>query len=169
MTKSLVIFGDRPGPRTDPAQALYPHTTTGAAAKLISLLGVTREFYLENAQRYNVRHDGERLLSLDEARYRVKEVMVRTLTEHRLDSRFLFVGGEALRGAPQFYRRMQFLETQDLVMYIPHTSGVNRWYNSAENTQACRETLGVFTQGWRGKGSAQTTQQSLSERSETQS
>lgn len=152
MHHPLIVFGDRPGPHTDPKTPLYPHTTTGAAAKLIDLLGVEQEFYLQNTLRYNVHHDGERLLSLAEARKRVDALMVWRLTEDP-DPKFLFVGGAALRGAPQFYRKMQFLETKDLVLLIPHTSGVNRWYNSAENTQACRETLAVFTQGWRGTGS----------------
>jgi hypothetical protein len=138
--QQVIIFGERPGPTTDPLRALFPHTSTGAAAKLIALLGVSQADYLANSSRYNTFHDGEGLLALNPARQRVQAIFTQALVQHTFPC-FIFVGAEALRCAPQFYRSMQFLEARDLVFYLPHTSGVNRWYNSAENTTQARHKL----------------------------
>ncbi len=146
MTPQVVFFGERPGPNTDPLRPLFPHTTTGAAAKLINLLGVSTEHYLEHSCRYNVFNNGTEDVGLDAARRRVEHLMTWHLTQHQ-DPRFVFVGGEALRAAPQFYRRMLPIQINDAVLYLPHTSGVNRWYNSPENTMVARSALAGHLRG----------------------
>ncbi len=140
VTPSVVFIGERPGPATDPLRPLYPHTTTGAAARLIALLGVPELEYLERSDRYNAFHDGEQLLNLTQARERLAEIM-RARSEEHPDPRFVFLGAEALRAAPPAYRRMGFLEVRGTALALPHTSGVNRWYNSQANTEAAAAAL----------------------------
>lgn len=140
VTKAIVVFGERPGPRTDPRQPLFPHTTTGAAAKLIRLLGWTTEEYLQRTTRINVFHDGAHALGLQAARRRVERYMTVAIARHGAPV-FVAVGRETLRALPQFYRSMEAAETRDLVMYLPHTSGVNRWYNSQDNTELATRVL----------------------------
>lgn len=139
-TEPVLILGERPGPRTDPKLALFPHTTTGAAAKLISLLGWPQEYYLQHTTRINVFHDGYRMLDLQQARRRVERYMTLVLHRHSAP-RVIVVGRETLRAMPQIYRSMEACEVRDVVMYLPHTSGVNRWYNSAQHTELARRTL----------------------------
>ena len=138
--RPLVLIGERPGPRTDPERPLYPHTTTGAAARLIDLLGLPREDYFNLTTRINAFNDGCRPLSLEEARRRVTRHMIVAINRY-VNPRFVFLGAEALRCGPQIYRRMQPADVRDLVMYLPHPSGVNRWYNSSENTELARARL----------------------------
>lgn len=140
MTVGVVFFGERPGPNTDPLRPLYPHTTTGAAARLIGLLGCTTEQYLAGSARYNVFHNGQCLLPLDKARARVHALMAEHMVAQP-DVRFVFVGAEALRTAPALLRKIPFLAVRGAVLHLPHTSGVNRWYNSAANTAAARAAL----------------------------
>lgn len=138
--KPLVFIGESPGPQTDPERPLYPHTTVGAAAKLMDLAGLELEDYLALSSRVNAYHDGRRKLSLEEARHRVMRYMTVALHRYRAP-RFVFLGCAAMRTTPQIYRRMEPATCRDTVMYLPHTSGVNRWYNSEENTQTARVVL----------------------------
>ncbi len=85
-------------------------------------------------------HDGDREVALPLARRRVEWIITRSIVEHGTP-RFVFVGKEALRAAPQIYRRMGFCAAEDLVLCLPHTSGVNSWYNSDENTQLAARAL----------------------------
>jgi hypothetical protein len=125
----LVIFGERPGPNTDPLRPLFPHTTTGAAARLIRMMGVTVSEYLRYTQRYNVFHDGEREMpTLEEARRRVAALHYKHV-DLNPETSFLYLGKAAIGAAPTEYRDLQFLQTRGNVYLIPHPSGCNRIYN----------------------------------------
>ena len=141
----LVIFGERPGPNTDPSRPLYPHTTTGAAARLMRLLGMSRTRFLE-ASRYNVVDDRITSTSDLAARSRVA-LRMRMHRETHESSRVVFLGRAALNGAPPRYRMLEFGLEMDDVMVIPHPSGVNRYYNSEANTHFIVESLRQFTRG----------------------
>lgn len=142
----LIVFGERPGPNTDPKRPLFPHTTTGAAAKLIQLLGWTEERYLLETVRYNALHDGFSELPLDTARERVETLLNSSRHLHN-DPRFLFCGRAAMRCAPKKYRDQRMGEIHDDVMAIPHPSGVNRYYNDTWQTQYIKDQLRIFTAG----------------------
>lgn len=141
--KPLVIFGLRPGPNTDPARPLFPHTTTGAAANLIKLLGMTNEEYLMNTTRYNVVDNPDDGTLSGRRRVHERMLLERVKTGH--DTKFLFLGKEALRAAPLQYRFLEYGRPHDNVMVIPHTSGRSRYYNSLINrtfiTQAVRQFI----------------------------
>jgi hypothetical protein len=127
----LVIFGERPGPNTDPMRPLFPHTTTGAAARLIRMMGVSVSEYLRFTQRYNTFHDGHReMSSLEEARRRVAALHFKHL-DLNPDTHFLYLGKTAVSAAPLEFRDLQFLQGRDNVWLIPHPSGCNRIYNDA--------------------------------------
>jgi hypothetical protein len=143
--RDLVIIGERPGPNTDPLVPLFPHTTTGAAARLIQMLGIPVATYLRKVIRYNVvdNHD-DGILS---GRKRLLERM----DFHRRRSsnvRFVFLGRETIRGAGPPYSKIPFGTVHGDVMLIPHPSGRNRYYNSLANrtfiTQALREFAGIL-------------------------
>lgn len=131
----LTIFGERPGPNTDPKNPLFPHTTTGAAARLIRLLDWTPEFYLENTLRYNVVDNSVISCRNSNAKIRVN---LRINEERRANprARFLFLGRETAHAVLMHKSQKAWLpgEIREDTMYIPHPSGRNLYYNSAENT-----------------------------------
>lgn len=139
----LVIFGERPGPNTDPARPLHLHTTVGAAARLMDLLDMRPARFLETS-RYNVVDDH----TTSTADMAVRSRVALRMRQHRetcLHSRFLFLGKSAIRAAPPQYRNLEFGHCIGDVMLIPHPSGVNRYYNSEANTRFIREALRQFT------------------------
>jgi hypothetical protein len=140
---TLVIFGERPGPNTDPERPLYPHTTTGAAARLIRLLGMSENEYLSRTIRYNVVKEG----SISTAEPDIRREVRGLLAHHRLDkeTRFIFLGRSAANAAPPEFRNLEFCQPLEDVMIIPHTSGRNRFYNSEANVRLVEESLRKFT------------------------
>ncbi|MGD9713959.1 MAG: hypothetical protein AB7V46_18160 [Thermomicrobiales bacterium] len=143
--RKIVIFGERKGPNTDPFNPLYPHTTHGAAARLIRMFGVDVNEYLENTARYNVFQHGHQDFSLEEARERVGTLHLRHLEEDP-KCEFIFLGKAALRGAPNpEWRELQYFQSLGAVHLIPHPSGANLVYNDAENVrQAALLLRGVW-------------------------
>lgn len=141
----LTIFGERPGPNTDPERPLYPHTTTGAAARLIRLLDWTTDFYLENTLRYNVVDNLRVSTRSDNARTRV---ILRMQEERRVNpnARFLFLGKEALSSMKRQGREPLWDngEIRGDVMYIPHPSGRNLFYNDEQSVRYIKSQLVKF-------------------------
>lgn len=129
----IYILGERPGKNTDHSVPFYPHTTTGAAARLIRLLNMTTEQYLTNTVRQNC-VDDER--SIIQGRDRVAEFL-----EQADGSPFLVMGKSAIKALPTEYRRMKFGNILDNVILIPHTSGVNRFWNDKQDTLAMQKTV----------------------------
>jgi hypothetical protein len=138
---NLVIFGERPGPNTDPNRPLFPHTTTGAAAKLIEMLGISREEYLK-LTRYNVVNNHHASTNHPGVRSRVEYL----LSAHRRESltRFLFLGRSAAQALPRAYRNLPFGVPHGSIMIIPHPSGRNRYYNSQVNKSFIVQSLRKF-------------------------
>ncbi len=142
--KELIIFGERPGPNTDPLRPLYPHTTTGTAANLIEMLGITETEYLAETVRYNVLDDTD--IHSTGGRGRV-QTRIDFHVGMCVDPHFLFLGKIALNAAPKLYRKMEFGIPRDNFMVIPHPSGRNRYYNSQANSdfiiQSLRKWAGI--------------------------
>lgn len=136
----FVVYGEAPGPNTDPLRPLYPHATTGAAAKLAALLGLSVDQYLARVQRLNALHDGKRPLGLYEARARVANHLNQTL-QASPEAKFVFLGAKALHAAPAEYRKLKACQAAGPVLFIPHTSGANLWYNSAANKEQAAVAL----------------------------
>lgn len=141
MAAPFVIFGEGPGPNTDPFRPLYPHATTGAAAKLAALLDLTHEEYLERTVRYNARHDGERPLALDESRVRVARLMGNLLAWDA-EARFVFLGGKALAAAPPHARKLLPCQRVGNILFIPpHQRGKPLVQQSGQHSPSgCRHT-----------------------------
>jgi len=128
---NVLIVGDRPGPNTDPKDPLFIHTTTGAAARLAKMMALDSDAY-HAIRRINARHDGEKLLELDEARTRLRKILM------DLEGPWLtiLVGAEAARVYGGALIAGNPVSSGDLrALYIPHTSGMNRFWNVAENVQ----------------------------------
>lgn len=142
----IVIFGEAPGPNTDPRRPLYPHESTGAAAKLASLMGVENEWLVANTDRYNTFHDGEKTLGLTQARSRVVEIIPLVEDSHE-HARFVILGAKALSCMPAELRKMDPLETWGAFLFVPHTSGANLWYNSAQNRMNAAIALQTHLRG----------------------
>jgi hypothetical protein len=119
----IFILGERPGPNTDPRVALYPHTTTGAAANLMRLLELSQAEYLTSTTRLNAVDDKSSTASTV-ARQRVEEFL-----QAAGQNPFIVLGKSALKAMPAKYRKMAFGEITDNVLLLPHTSGVNRVWN----------------------------------------
>jgi hypothetical protein len=141
----IVVFGERPGPNTDPARPLHPHTSTGAAARLIKMMGMSEVEYLGATCRYNVVDDQYSATTGYMARERVKN----RLEAHRNlgdDAKFVVLGRSAAAAFPPKYRYQPFGHPLGDVIIIPHPSGRNRMYNSQDYydfiVQSLREFLG---------------------------
>jgi len=143
----IYILGERPGPNTDPSVALYPHTNTGAAARLHRLLSLTQEAYLANTSRLNAVDDKSSTASTV-ARQRVEEFL-RTAGQNP----FIVLGKSALRAMPAKYRKMAFGEIKDNVLLLPHTSGVNRVWNDPAFTAEMQRIAREFIHEPRSSGS----------------
>jgi len=122
----IYILGERPGPNTDPSVALYPHTTTGAAARLHRLLGLSQAEYLASTSRLNAVDDKSSTAS-SVARQRVEEFLLSAS-----QNPFIVLGKSAIKAMPAKYRKMEFGEIKDNVLLLPHTSGVNRVWNDPD-------------------------------------
>ncbi len=139
----LVIFGERPGPNTDATRPLHPHTTTGAAAKLINLLGMTTEEYLRDTIRYNVVDNGRVSTRSENAKVRVLQRMAAE-RQTNPNPRFLFCGRETIACLGTGTRTWKWGEIKGDTMLIPHPSGRNLFYNSREDTDFIRRQLKEF-------------------------
>ena len=136
----IYILGERPGKNTDPSRPLYPHSSTGAAARLYRLLSLTQEEYLAGTIRLNAADDFVVSTSSAGARSRVESFLHDSAAEP-----FIVLGKSALKAMPTKYRKMDFGEIIDNVLLLPHTSGVNRVWNdpvfSARMQQIAREFI----------------------------
>jgi hypothetical protein len=141
----LIIFGERPGPNTDPTRPLYPHTTTGAAARLIKLLGVSTEWYLSerNVVRYNAVGDMFTSTADPEPREYVRG-RISWHISYDGEPKFLFLGRAAANAGPASLKRLSWGEELNRMMVIPHPSGRNRYYNSQANTHFIEQSLRKF-------------------------
>lgn len=119
----IYILGERPGPNTDKRVALYPHTNTGAAARLMRLLELSQAEYLTSTSRLNAVDDKSSTAS-SVARQRVEEFL-----NSAGQNPFIVLGKSAIKAMPAKYRKMDFGEIKDNVLLLPHTSGVNRVWN----------------------------------------
>lgn len=157
MRTGLVIFGEKPGPNTDPLRPLFPHTTTGAAARLIRMFGVPVSEYLRFTQRYNVYHDGAvEITDLSEARRRVAALHFKHV-DLNPETNFLYLGKRAIAAAPEEYRDLQFLQNRGNVWLIPHPSGCNRIYNDVSTLDRTSLLLkSVWRQSMETIGGSQT-------------
>lgn len=150
----IYVVGDRPGPNTDPARPLYPHTTVGAAAHLMEMMGIdSKQVYLDRTIRMNAWHDG-RLTLVAEARPRMLKLMRHLKTEgsevplgtEKKPALVIVLGTEAMRAMPADIRDMKFGEVRDVsrwlrVFYLPHTSGRNRVWNDHAYKGQMKEKL----------------------------
>lgn len=123
---TIYILGERPGKNTDPSRPLYPHNTTGAAARLIRLLSLTREDYIRYTTRLNAANSTESTSSV-ESRLRVESFLLEA--GHKP---VLVLGREACKALPTKYRKIEFGQIIDNVLCIPHTSGISRFWNDKE-------------------------------------
>ena len=128
----IIILGDQPGPNTDPKDALYPHTATGAAARLARLMGMDSDKYVRVTRRMNINHDGDALLSPELAEVRFKGILSGTAPD-----KLIIVVGKAAANRHPDVKGLNFGEVIDYqgsrLVVIPHTSGRNRYWNDKGN------------------------------------
>lgn len=137
--RRITILGERPGPNTDPSRPLYPHTSTGAAANLARLMGLSIEEYLEITDRYNASdaplgYEGCGSLI---PRDRVRRIWDRLVRSENIEL-LIVCGRETQRALPSPWRTtLEMLEPEYVpdgttVLLIPHPSGRNRVFNERE-------------------------------------
>jgi hypothetical protein len=128
----IIVLGDQPGPNTDAKDALYPHTTTGAAARLAELMGLDTEKYIRVTRRMNINHDGENLLAPEHASTRMKGILAGTAP-----GKLIIVVGKAAANRHPDTKDLGFGDVIDYqgsrLVIIPHTSGRNRYWNDKGN------------------------------------
>ena len=114
---------------------MFPHTTVGAAARLIEMMGIDRQTYLDKTWRMNVWHDGDRGLTKHEAIPRLDGMFAYAQQMEPTTFLFIVVGRNAMEVMPKELQSMKFGETRNFlrnakVIYMPHTSGRNRLWNN---------------------------------------
>lgn len=139
-THPLVVFGESPGPRTDPRRPLYPHTPLTSGGRLATLLGLTRREYALRTTRYNALAEEDKPLTLESARQRVGQI-VRHHLHADPQTKFIVLGKRALACMPRPVRGTEYCAVNGSFLVVPHPSGVNRWYNSALNSDSAATVL----------------------------
>lgn len=104
-------------------------------------MGLTRREYALRTVRYNaLSTDDGFILNLEAARQRVGQ-LVRQHISADSGTRFIVLGKRAAACMPKPVRRTEYCATNGSFLVLPHTSGVNRWYNSPENTALARAAV----------------------------
>lgn len=154
--RKITLLGERPGPNTDPLRPLFPHTTTGAAANLARMMGLSREEYLEITDRYNVCDSTDLRESPASmiARDKVRRLWDRLVNSQEIEL-LIVCGREAQRALPRPWRiDLEMLEPEYVpfgltVLLIPHPSRRNRVFNDKSYLEKTQRILRHEIALWR--------------------
>ena len=142
MTKVLFI-GQAPGPDNHAGEPLHPSTRSGR--RLVELLGVDNEAYLEQFDRVNLLQKFPGKWARDD-RFPMKEAKIaaaaiRPFLKHRMVIMLGRVVAEAF-GVPPCPQVMWIARPGfHGVAVLPHPSGRNRWYSDPNNMRAARRFM----------------------------
>lgn len=155
-----LLVGMAPGPNTDPQLPLFPIPSTSAGGRLQKLTGLTRGQYLKTFDRVNLLyHFPGKYPGTNEDRWpRERSRLAADTMRQLLPGRSVILVGRNVAHAfghkADFMvwehheaRRRDFTKRCDglcRMAVIPHPSGRNRLYNSAENRQAIKNFFAEF-------------------------
>lgn len=143
-----LIIGQAPSQNGDPGRPLLDGSTGN---RLRSLLGVSIDEYTELFERVNLLQEfpgksgkGD-AFPIESARQRAAE-LTSTLRRRTV----LLIGGNVARafGINSDYLKWTF-QNGYWCMIVPHTSGVNRWWNEPANVELARRELTTLVHGLR--------------------
>jgi len=138
MAKFVVVGIDDPYGKTP----LQPDILNSSGQKLWGMTGLTMVRYAQLFERYNL-FDVDESHNMKAARFKAMNILVGINT--RYVNTYVICLGRAVAGAFGLYDAtpLQFKEIKNKVMaaYVPHTSGVNRWYNDPSNVRAATEFM----------------------------
>jgi len=137
----VLLVGECPGAAYKRPLPLFPLPPHGTGGRLCELLGMAPSEYL-------ARFDRENLFSTHQARWSAPTARVRACEVVRSGAwrgRRVVLLGARLAAAFGMHRsvaprlRWVYVEALDAVVgLVPHPSGLNRWYNVAENREVAR-------------------------------
>lgn len=146
-----VLVGAAPGKNTDPANPLYPINGTYAGHRLMALMGLQTDEYLSLFDRRNVLNwfPGDSGKG-DKFPMSVAIPAAQSMSKELVGCRVLFVG----KAVAKAFQYPEVLLTWQIhrgfeAACLPHTSGVNHWYNDEENRRAARTFLAAFVEDTR--------------------
>lgn len=130
MAKFIVVGIDDPYGETP----LQPDITSSSGQKLWSMTGLPMVRYCQLFERHNL-FEIDEPHNIDVARLKARRILYGVDTRY-VNTYIICMGrivadAFSLYGiAPLHFRRIQ---RKTMAAYLPHTSGVNRWYNSPNN------------------------------------
>jgi len=131
-----ILVGEAPGPNTDPYRPLNCDESTSAGGRLRDIMRIDRD-------QYNMMFDKINLMPLKPDRWSIPESREKADKLMRfLYNRDVFLLGKRVAHAFGMMERQFFdgLHCGQTVLYVvPHPSGLNRWYNDAENVEISRQ------------------------------
>lgn len=131
------------------ALPLYPHPWSSSPGRLVRLMGISRERYLELFDRTNLLHQFPGRHARDDKFPQREARIAADAMRPLLSGRRVVLVGRAVMEA--FQLRLPYHTWTSVreghrsqpvvwdVAVIPHTSGRNRWYNSEDNMTAARD------------------------------
>ena len=141
MTWKPIIIGMNPGPRTDPTEPLYPDSRCKSGLRLCNFMKLDPSEYLELFERRNL--IPERTPKWPHLRAR----KLASAMQPELTGRWILLVGSRVSDAFGFSSNPlnRFVYSKSYVMgCIPHTSGLNRYYNYSQNILATESCLEQF-------------------------
>lgn len=137
MAEFILIGVDDPYQKTP----LQPDIIGSSGNKLWAMTGMTMPHYVNRFERINLWEVGE------QRDWRIGRARARGILEgaNKIAGTFIICLGRDVAEAFGIHnrRKMKFIELKQnvWVAHLPHTSGLNRWYNSAENKEAATEFM----------------------------
>lgn len=139
MAKVIVVGINDPYHKTP----LHPNIPSSSGQRLWMMTGLSMPVYLQSFERYN-------LFSLDEsqsitlARFRASDILS-AIADREYRTYIVCLGrvvaegfGVSIDVAPLVFVKVQ---NNVAAAYMPHTSGLNRWYNSRDNADAANKFM----------------------------
>lgn len=154
---TLVLVGQAPGkhPKYAPPLALFPLPERSTGAALCDKMGLMRGDYIA-LERHNVLdfYPGKATSGVGDhfPRGMAKEAAARLIREYNLYGRHILLIGASTAlsfGFGKEHAPFTWYSSKPFAMaFVPHLSGVNRWWNDPENNETGSQWLYETGQAW---------------------
>ena len=139
MTDKILLVGYCPSHSGSPER---PLDGPGTGHRLAKLCGLSHKDYLEKFDRVNLHYDTP--VKRDRLTREVGSVSADAMMRRNKGRRIVLLGDEvrvAFGYAKDSIAEWVVLDDGTRVSYIPHPSGLNRWYNETDNTRRVEKFL----------------------------
>ena len=139
MSSKVLLVGYCPSHSGSPER---PLDGPGTGHRLAKLCGLSHEAYLEKFDRVNLHYDTP--LKRDRVTRRAGEASATKILRHSLGRSIILLGCEvrdAFDVSEVRSGEWLYIGEETRLSWIPHPSGLNRWYNETDNTRRVEKFL----------------------------